>query len=83
MFDHRDYSSSFVEEEEKEFLDDGLDEFNQNSLNKYTKYGDELLIDMVRIRPYLYDKNISNYKDTIMKENAWTEIATTLNITRK
>lgn len=47
------------------------------------KYGDELLIDMVRARPYLYNKQSENYKDTQMKENAWLEIANTLNMTRK
>ncbi|XP_029666253.1 uncharacterized protein LOC115237392 [Formica exsecta] len=54
---------------------------HQNSFNKYIKFGDELLIDMVRSRPYLYDKSVENYKDTTMKENTWTEIATALNIT--
>ncbi|KAM0729408.1 Transcription factor Adf-1 [Formica fusca] len=81
MFDHCDYSNRFENTEEEE-CDDGLDVFNhQNSFNKYIKFGDKLLIDMVRSRPYLYDKSVENYKDTTMKENAWTEIATALNIT--
>lgn len=78
MFDHHDYSSHFEEKEEEE--GDGL---NEDSFSNYMKYGDELLIDMIRARPYLYDKAMENYKDTQMKENAWLEIANTLNMTRK
>jgi len=80
MCDHH-YSSSF-ENKEEEYLGNRLDTLDQNS-DLYIKSGDELLIDMVRARPYLYDKTIENYKDATMKETAWTEIATTLNITRK
>lgn len=81
MFDHRDYSSR-CDEDEEEYLSDGLESFDQNA-NKYIKYGNELLIDLIRARPYLYDKRTENYKDVNMKENAWTEIATALNTTRK
>lgn len=44
------------------------------------KVGDELLIDMVRSRPYLYNKALADYRNTGMKENAWREIATVMNI---
>lgn len=86
MFDHGDYATYFddKENEEEECLDDGLDTFAEDvSFNTHIKHGDELLIDMVRSRPYLYDKTVHNYKDTQIKENAWTEIATVLNITGK
>jgi len=36
--------------------------------------GDSLLIDLVRSYPHLYDKSLSNFKDSIMKENSWNEI---------
>lgn len=83
MHDHDEYSMRFENEEEEVYLDDGLDISNENSINTYMKHGDELLIDMVRSRPYLYNKMVQNYKDAEMKENAWTEIATALNITCK
>lgn len=36
---------------------------------------DELLITLIKGYPHLYDKRNKNYKDAIMKENSWTEIA--------
>lgn len=50
MCDHH-YSSSF-ENKEEEYLGNRLDTLDQNS-DLYIKPGDELLIDMVRARPYL------------------------------
>lgn len=46
------------------------------------KHGDELLIDLVRARPY-YDKTQKKFKDMKIKENAWREMAGILNITGK
>ncbi|KAF5280202.1 hypothetical protein FQR65_LT15026 [Abscondita terminalis] len=40
-----------------------------------------LLIDLVNGYEYLYDKGHKSYKDLIIKENAWLEIALTLNST--
>jgi len=42
------------------------------------KCGDELLIDLVRSRPFLYDKKLKEYRDSDMKENAWAEISSIL-----
>ncbi|KYM99938.1 hypothetical protein ALC62_09309 [Cyphomyrmex costatus] len=84
MHDHYEYSVCYFEDEEEEYLDDRSNISNENSINSintYMKHGDELLIDMVRSRPYLYDKMVHDYKDAQMKENAWTEIAIALNIT--
>lgn len=37
--------------------------------------GDEFLIELYRERPFLYDKKNSNFKNILMKENAWKEIS--------
>ncbi|XP_071652937.1 uncharacterized protein [Temnothorax longispinosus] len=39
------------------------------------KSGDELLIELYRERPFLYDKSNNNFKDSAMKQNAWSEIS--------
>ncbi|XP_031330383.1 transcription factor Adf-1-like [Photinus pyralis] len=41
----------------------------------------ELLISLVRLKPYLFNKGDKRYKDLVLKENAWKEIADTLNST--
>lgn len=43
--------------------------------------GDALLISLVRNYPYLYNKELSDFKDTIKKQNAWTEIGSVLDMT--
>ncbi|XP_011689937.1 PREDICTED: uncharacterized protein LOC105451269 [Wasmannia auropunctata] len=42
------------------------------------KSGDEFLIALYRERPFLYDKQNQNFKDTLMKQNAWNEISKTM-----
>lgn len=49
------------------------------TLNK----GDSLLIDLVRECPHLYDKSLPSYKDSLMKENSWNEIAKVMTWSRK
>jgi len=44
-------------------------------INIEEKSGDELLIELYRERPFLYDKSNVNFKDCIMKQNAWIEIS--------
>lgn len=56
-----------------ENIDLDTEDFTQNQ-----KFGDELLIDMVRSRPFLYDKSLKEYRDANMKDNAWMEIASIL-----
>lgn len=41
---------------------------------------DELIIACVHSYPYLYNKSDKNYKDNMMKEMSWEEIAKTCNI---
>ena len=49
--------------------------------NVSTSDQDELLIDLVKSYPFLYDKTSKDHKDRNMKSNAWEEIAKVLNIT--
>lgn len=43
----------------------------------------DALIDLVKSYPHIYSKSSSNYKDLLMKENSWKEIAEVMNWTRK
>ena len=45
------------------------------------KQNDELLIEMVRRYPCLYDKTAKDYKNARMREEAWRGIADVLNMT--
>lgn len=44
-------------------------------INIDEKKGDELLIELYRERPFLYDKSDTNFKNSLMKQSAWTEIS--------
>lgn len=50
----------------------GTEDLTQN------QFSDELLIDMVRSRAFLYDKSLIEYCDSNMKNNAWMEISSVL-----
>lgn len=39
------------------------------------KNGDELLIELYKERPFLYDKSNISFKDLLMKQSAWIEIS--------
>jgi len=39
-----------------------------------------MLIDAVRAYPHLYNQQDCNFKEKLMKENSWKEIAQTLNL---
>lgn len=43
--------------------------------------GDDLLIDLVGQRPWLYDKSSKGYSDQIMTYNAWRDISVIMNAT--
>jgi hypothetical protein len=44
-------------------------------LEEIEKDGDGLLIDLVKRYPYLYNRTCKEYKDVLVKENTWQEIA--------
>lgn len=49
---------------------------NENEID-----GDALLISLVRDHPYLYNKELTDFKDSIKNVNAWREIGNILNMT--
>lgn len=61
--------------------------FEENSSemidNDDTIKSTELLIDCVRSYPHLYNHQDKNYKDHLMKENSWKEIATVMKMSGK
>lgn len=65
------YASSYQDEDED--FDDGK---NKNEMS-----GDALLISLVRDYPYLYNKELTDFKDSIKKQNAWIEIANVMGMT--
>lgn len=48
---------------------------HQNETN-----GDALLISLVRDHPYLYNKELTDFKCSIKRQNAWEEIGSILNM---
>lgn len=44
---------------------------------------DDLLINIIKSYPHLYDSSIKDYRDAIKKENSWVEISKILNTSRK
>lgn len=47
------------------------------------KSTDELLIDCVRGYPHLYNHQDKNFRDHLMKENSWKEIASVMKMSGK
>jgi len=68
------YASSYQDEDEDDFNDESNESKNEMS-------GDALLISLVRDHPYLYNKELTDFKDSIKKQNAWVEIANIMNMT--
>ncbi|XP_050447813.1 LOW QUALITY PROTEIN: uncharacterized protein LOC126849726 [Cataglyphis hispanica] len=64
------YASSYQDEDE---------DFDYGSKNKMS--GDALLISLVRDHPYLYNKELTDFKDSLKKQNAWVEIASVMGMT--
>jgi len=56
---------------------------NNEETDMISNVGDALLINLVQSYPHLYNKSSSNYKDSLMKENTWKEIAEIMHWTRK
>lgn len=80
---------------EYQYEEDNLDEENKNYHNsQYEKEkenfheiesgneidGDTLLISLVHSYPYLYNKELTDFKDSTKKLNAWVEIGNILNM---
>lgn len=64
-----------VEGDDQQIADSIMECLESESLQ-----GDSLLIDLVRARPHLYDKESKDFKDANMKRNSWEEIGVILNV---
>ena len=73
-YDIHDYCAKEIE------LDNDLEVDQVEDIVFEEKQGDELLIDLIRSYPFLYDKTNSQYKDKNMKEASWSEIGRILNV---
>lgn len=62
-------------------FNDKIEEDPDIDESQNTKEADELLIDAVRGYPHLYDQKSRDFKDSVMKENSWREIAVMMNMT--
>ncbi|XP_039310142.1 uncharacterized protein LOC105207291 isoform X2 [Solenopsis invicta] len=74
MSDHSQYCQIYNDSLETS-TDDKQDNCDPVFINVEEKQGDELLIELYRERVFLYDKSNANYKNFLMKENAWIEIS--------
>ncbi|XP_066585521.1 uncharacterized protein [Prorops nasuta] len=82
MDPHRNnsYDDTFIYNSEK--YNDELEEESlliHEDICFLNKDFEEILIDLIKDYPHLYDTGMNEYKDAIMKENSWMEIAKALN----
>lgn len=78
MSDHFNYCNiaDFPDEMSvQKYTDDNESESRDQCDDIKEKSGDELLIELYRERPFLYDKSNINFKNCLMKQNAWIEIS--------
>lgn len=75
MSDHLNYCNTMVDLSNEINIEDWNNNCEFASVNIEEKNGDELLIELYRERSFLYDKNNGNFKDSLMKQNAWIEIS--------
>ncbi|XP_025262590.1 uncharacterized protein LOC105257020 isoform X1 [Camponotus floridanus] len=74
MSDHLNYCNTIANLSDK-ISTDCNNGCESASIDIEEKSGDELLIELYRERPFLYDKNNTSFKDCLMKQNAWIEIS--------
>lgn len=78
MIFHDYYKLRRIDDRVEDTTFENVDNVDTKYLTQSQKHGDELLIDLVRSRPFLYDKKLIEYRDNNMKENAWAEISSIL-----
>lgn len=78
---------SFEESEGQRVMDNEVmnNEVMDNEVmdNDTDKSTNELLIDCVRGYPHLYNHQDKNFKNNLMKENSWKEIASVMKMSGK
>lgn len=52
-----------------------MEDYNSENVIVEERNGDDFLLELYRERSLLYDKKNSNFKNILMKENAWKEIS--------
>lgn len=52
-------------------------------INIIEKSGDELLIELVRSYPVIYDKTLKDHKNSMIVNNAWSEIGIIMDLPGK
>ncbi|KAL6418646.1 hypothetical protein ACFW04_014232 [Cataglyphis niger] len=57
-----------------------IEENNKSDVGDFIDTLDELIIACVQSYPHLYNKGNANYKDNLITEKSWEEIAKTCNI---
>ncbi|KYN50377.1 hypothetical protein ALC57_00014 [Trachymyrmex cornetzi] len=67
-------------EDDNEFDTQNVVDEDITFMNEDSVDGDAILISLVQSHPYLYNKQLSDFKDSLKKENAWIEIAKILNM---
>ncbi|KAL6266180.1 hypothetical protein P5V15_003040 [Pogonomyrmex californicus] len=75
MSDHLNYCTTTAGLSDTIDTNDWNDSDESANINIETKNDDELLIELYRERPFLYDKSNVNFKDALMKQNTWIEIS--------
>lgn len=75
MSDHFNYCNIITDLPDEISTNDWDDGCEPAYVNIEEKKGDELLIELYRERPFLYDKSNASFKDCLMKQNAWIEIS--------
>lgn len=79
--DHNSYYFDSQYHEDENFYEVQNQNENENEVDQNETDGDALLISLVWDHPYLYNKELTDFKDSIKKQNAWSEIANILNMT--
>jgi len=80
-FDHMDYCHNIQMSE-----NEGNENLNPDELtlqDDEEKTFDDLLINIVKSYPHLYNTSCKDYRDVIKKENSWVEISKILNTSGK
>ncbi|XP_051169411.1 uncharacterized protein LOC127286851 [Leptopilina boulardi] len=78
--DDKDFNPKFIREEESKKIMAEIQDFSDYEDEFYDDRGDdEMLIDLVRGYPCLYERSSKDVKDLGMKETSWQEIANILN----
>ena len=77
MSDHQDYCTMLTHKNiDNQDIGNVFDDSENIIIEE--KSGDDFLIELFRERSFLYDKSNPNFKDTLMKHNAWNEISKTM-----